>query len=69
MVEAVATSMAVAPMGRASTDEDFTEEDFTDLASLDSGSWTATDTGTTMGIPTGTESPLVTIRALSSASV
>lgn len=57
MVEAVATSMAA--MGAASTDE----------ASLDTGSWTALDTGTTMDMPTGTESLLGTMNALSSASV
>jgi hypothetical protein len=59
MVEAVATSMAVAPMAAASTDE----------ASLDTGSWTALDTGTTMDMATGTESLLGTMNALSSASV
>jgi hypothetical protein len=62
-------SMAGAPMGAASTDEDFTGEDYTEQASLDTGSWTAPDTGTTMDILTGTESLPVTIRALSSASV
>jgi hypothetical protein len=62
MVEAVATSMAVAPMGAA-----FTDEASTDEASLDMGSWTATDT--TTDLPTGTESLLVTMNALSSASV
>jgi hypothetical protein len=62
MVEAVATSMAVAPMGAA-----FTDEASTDEASLDTGSWTATDT--TTDLPTGTESLLVTMNALSSASV
>jgi hypothetical protein len=71
MVEAVAISMAGAPVGAASTDEDFTGEDYTDQASLDTESWTATDTGTgtTMDILTGTESLPVTIRALSFASV
>lgn len=68
MVEAVATSMAVAPVGTAPTDEDFTGDDYTHQASLDTGSWTATDTSTTMDILTGTESLPVTIRALSSAS-
>ena len=67
MVEAVATSMAVAPMGAAFTDEAFTDEASTDEASLDTGSWTATDT--TTDLPTGTESLLVTMNALSSASV
>jgi hypothetical protein len=69
MVEAEATFTAGAPMGAASTDEDFTGEDYTDQASLDTESWTATDTGTTMDILTGTEFLPVTIRALSSASV
>lgn len=64
MAEAVATSMAVAPMGAASTDEDSTDE-----ASLATDSWTATGTVTTMDMPTGTESLLVTMNVLSSASV
>ena len=56
--------MAATPMGAASTDEDPTEE-----ASVDTGSWMATDTITTVDFPTGTESLLVTMSALSSASV
>ena len=68
-VGAVANFRDAAPIGTASTDEAFTDEDSTDQASLDLESWMAPDTGTTMGIPTGTESPPVTIRALSSASV
>jgi hypothetical protein len=64
MVEAVATSNSVAPMGAASTDEDSTDE-----ASSDTGSWTALDTGTTMDMPIGTESLLGMMNALSSASV
>ena len=63
MGEVVAASMAATPMEAASTDEDPTEE-----ASVDTGSWTATGTITT-GVPTGTESLLVTMSALSSASV
>ena len=62
--EAVAASMAATPMGAASTDEDPTEE-----ASVYTGSWTATGTITTVDFPTGTESLLVTMSALSSASV
>ena len=50
--------------GAASTDEDPTEE-----ASLDTGSWTATGTITAVDFPTGTESLLVTMSALCSASV
>ena len=64
MGEAVAASMAATPMGAASTDEDPTEE-----ASVDTGSWTATGTITAVDFPTGTESLLVTMSALSSASV
>ena len=69
MVEAVATSVAVAPMGRASTDEISTDEDSMDKASLDLGSWTATDTGMIMDMATGTESLPVTMSVPSSASV
>jgi hypothetical protein len=54
MVEAVAVSMAA-----ASTDE----------VSVDTGSWAATDTATTMDMATGTESLPVTTSALSSAGV
>ena len=64
MGEAVAASMAATPTGAASTDEDPTEE-----ASVYTGSWTATGTITTVDLPTGTESLLVTMSALSSASV
>jgi len=64
MGEAVAASIAATPMGAASTGEDPTEE-----ASVYPGSWTATDTITTVELPTGTESLLVTMSALSSASV
>ena len=64
MGEAVAASMAATPMEAPFTDEDPTEE-----ASLDTGSWMAPDTITTVDFPTGTESLLVTMRALSSASV
>jgi hypothetical protein len=64
MGEAVAAYMAVTPMGEASTDEDPTEE-----ASVYTGSWTATVTITAVDFPTGTESLLVTMSALSSASV
>ena len=67
MVEAVPTSVAVALMGRASTDEDSTDGDSKDKASLDLGSWTGT--GTIMDMPTGTESLLATMSVLSSASV
>jgi len=62
MGEAVAAYMAATPMGEASTDEDPTEE-----ASAYTDSWTATVT--TVDFPTGTESLLVTMSALSSASV
>ena len=57
-------SHGAASMGAASTDEDPTEE-----ASLDTGSWTATGTITAVDFPTGTESLLVTMSALCSASV
>jgi hypothetical protein len=64
MGEAVAASIAATPMEAASTDGDPTEE-----ASVCTGSWTATGTITTVDFPTGTESLLVTMSALSSASV
>jgi len=69
MGEAVAASIAAIPMGAASTDEDSTEEDSTEEASEYTGSWTATGTITTVDLPTGMESLLVTMSALSSASV
>jgi hypothetical protein len=62
MQEVVAASIAATPMGAASTGEDPTEEAYT-------GSWTATGTIATVGFPTGTESLLVTMSALCSASV
>lgn len=62
MGEVVAASTAATPMGAASTEENSTEE-----ASVDSRS--STGTITTVDFPTGTESLLVTMSALSSASV
>ena len=56
-------------MAEASMDEASTDEAPTDEASVYTGSWMATDTITTVDLPTGTESLLVTMSALSSASV
>jgi hypothetical protein len=66
MVEALASSMAVALIGTASTDQDFMDVDSLDEASLATDSWAAT--GTTMDMPTGTESPPVTTSVPGSAS-